>query len=232
MHKVLLVEDDPALAKLISEYLSEHEFSVTTIVRGDVVLKQLRGVAPDVIVLDLMLPGMSGMEVCRSVRQQSETPILILTARDDSHDQVLGLESGADDYVVKPVEPRVLLARLRTLLRRSVMDESKGGDADLVFGRLAISRQDRKVTWRREPVELTSSEFNLLLVLAGAAGTVLSRDAIMNQLRGIEFDGMNRSVDDAISKLRRKFEDGRGEPRRIKTVWGRGYLFSPSEWED
>jgi len=165
------------------------------------------------------------------LRQQSQClPILMLTARDDSHDQVLGLEMGADDYVTKPCEPRVLLARVRTLLRRSANEPRLDHDL-IVVGGLCIDLAERTVTWRGEPIELSGGEFNLLVVLARNAGVVLNRDRILQQLRGIEFNGTDRSVDVAISKLRRKFDDNAGEARKIKTVWGKGYLFSRVEWE-
>ncbi|MNP49540.1 Transcriptional regulatory protein OmpR [compost metagenome] len=155
----------------------------------------------------------------------------MLTARDDSHDQVLGLEMGADDYVTKPCEPRVLLARVRTLLRRSSLSEPLAVNDRILMGNLCIDLSERTVTWRAQPVELSSGEYNLLVVLARHAGEVLSRDQILQRLRGIEFNGTDRSVDVAISKLRRKFDDNAGEARKIKTVWGKGYLFSRSEWE-
>ena len=179
-----------------------------------------------------MLPGLDGLQVCRLLRADSASlPILMLTARDDSHDQVLGLEMGADDYVTKPCEPRVLLARVRTLLRRSSLIEPQVANDRIVIGNLCIDLSERNVTWRGQDIELSSGEYNLLVVLARHAGEVLSRDQILQRLRGIEFNGTDRSVDVAISKLRRKFDDCAGEARKIKTVWGKGYLFSRSEWE-
>lgn len=231
MPTILLVEDDSALAELIASYLQRNEFVVRVIARGDHVLDEYRRDKPDLVILDLMLPGLDGLQVCRQLRQQSQClPILMLTARDDSHDQVLGLEMGADDYVTKPCEPRVLLARVRTLLRRSANEPRLDHDL-IVVGGLCIDLAERTVTWRGEPVELSGGEFNLLVVLARNAGVVLNRDRILQQLRGIEFNGTDRSVDVAISKLRRKFDDNAGEARKIKTVWGKGYLFSRVEWE-
>ncbi|MDR0212231.1 MAG: response regulator transcription factor [Pseudomonas putida] len=232
MPNILLVEDDCALSELIASYLQRNGFSVSVIARGDLVLDQVRRDKPDLVILDLMLPGLDGLQVCRRLRGESQTlPILMLTARDDSHDQVLGLEMGADDYVAKPCEPRVLLARVRTLLRRSSVAEPHLESDRLLIGALCIDLAERTVTWRGLPVELSSGEFNLLVVLARNAGTVLSRDHILQHLRGIEFNGTDRSVDVAISKLRRKFDDNAGEARKIKTVWGKGYLFSRVEWE-
>ena len=227
MYRVMLVEDDARLAELVTEYLSGYEFAVDLVTRGDQALERFKTLSPDVVVLDLMLPGLDGMVVCRQIRELSEVPILILTAREDSYDEVSGLEQGADDFVNKPVQPRVLLARLRALMRRT---QAKGG-ADsrvLQFGSLRIVTTDRSVVWRGEPCVLSNTEYKLLLVLAEAAGRVLSRDALLKKMRGIEFDGLDRSIDNCISKLRRKFDDADSE--KIKTVWGEGYLFSPSAW--
>jgi DNA-binding response OmpR family regulator len=224
----MLVEDDARLAELVTEYLSGYEFAVDLVSRGDQALERFKTLSPDVVVLDLMLPGLDGMVVCRQIREMSEVPILILTAREDSYDEVSGLEQGADDFVNKPVQPRVLLARLRALMRRTA--QAKGGldTRVLQFGALRIVTTDRSVVWRGEPCVLSNTEYKLLLVLAEAAGRVLSRDALLKKMRGIEFDGLDRSIDNCISKLRRKFEDAESE--KIKTVWGEGYLFSPSAW--
>ena len=227
MYRVLLVEDDPRLAELVTEYLSGYEFSVDLVTRGDTALAHFRQNAPDIVVLDLMLPGMDGMVVCRQIREHSDVPILILTAREDSYDEVSGLEQGADDFVNKPVQPRVLLARLRALLRRTQARAAADSRA-LEFGGLRILTDDRSVTWRGQPCLLSNTEYKLLLVLAEAAGRVLSRDELLKKMRGIEFDGLDRSIDNSISKLRRKFDDNVSE--KIKTVWGEGYLFSPSAW--
>ncbi|MBQ5948432.1 response regulator transcription factor [Massilia sp. ST3] len=227
MYRVMLVEDDARLAELVTEYLSGYEFSVDLVTRGDAALDRFKELSPDVVVLDLMLPGLDGMVVCRQIREQSEVPILILTAREDSYDEVSGLEQGADDFVNKPVQPRVLLARLRALMRRT---QAKSGldTRVLQFGALRIATSDRSVVWRGQPCVLSNTEYKLLLVLAEAAGRVLSRDALLKKMRGIEFDGLDRSIDNCISKLRRKFDDVDSE--KIKTVWGEGYLFSPSAW--
>jgi two-component system OmpR family response regulator len=231
MYRVLLVEDDARLAELVTEYLSGYEFAVELVTRGDQALAGFQAFAPDVVVLDLMLPGLDGMVVCRQIRELSEVPILILTAREDSYDEVSGLEQGADDFVNKPVQPRVLLARLRALLRRTqpkTVPRSGQDSGELVFGALRIVGADRTVYWRDELCVLSNTEYKLLLVLAEAAGRVLSRDELLKKMRGIEFDGLDRSIDNCISKLRRKFDDAKSE--KIKTVWGEGYLFSPSAW--
>ncbi|HEY5801789.1 MAG TPA: response regulator [Burkholderiaceae bacterium] len=227
MFRVMLVEDDAKLAALIAEYLQAYEFALDIVPRGDIALAHFNATQPDIVVLDLMLPGLDGMLVCRQIRDISSVPILILTAREDSYDEVSGLEQGADDYVNKPVQPRVLLARLRALLRRA-KEVGDDENSDLAFGALQISRENRTVSWRGEAVTLNSTEYKLLLVLAEAAGHVLSRDDIFKKMRGIEFDGQDRSIDNSISRLRRKFNDDAAE--KIKTVWGEGYLFSPSAW--
>ena len=201
--KVLLIEDDDRLAQLVGEYLGNYEFAVEVVRRGDIAVAAVREHQPALVILDLMLPHMDGMEVCRRIRAFSRVPVLILTARVDTYDQVAGLEIGADDYVLKPIEPRLLVARARALLRRStpVMSTSEPvapRDDTLVFGELAISPPNRTVSWRGQPVDLKTAEFNLLLILARAAGTVLSRDDILKQLRGIEFDGLDRTVDSGI----------------------------------
>lgn len=232
MPTILLVEDDAALSELIASYLERNGYQVNVIARGDQVRARAKSNPPDLVILDLMLPGLDGLQVCRLLRTDSQSlPILMLTARDDSHDQVLGLEMGADDYVTKPCDPRVLLARVRTLLRRSSLTESSGTSDRIEIGNLLIDLSERVVTWRGKPIELSSGEYNLLVVLSRHAGEVLSRDQILQRLRGIEFNGTDRSVDVAISKLRRKFDDCAGEARKIKTVWGKGYLFIRSEWE-
>ncbi|MEN1835428.1 response regulator transcription factor [Pseudomonas lijiangensis] len=233
MTRIMLVEDDIALAELIASYLQRFEYDVTVVNRGDRALEGMHRLRPDLVILDLMLPGLDGLHVCRQLRDESPAlPIIMLTARDKSDDQILGLETGADDYVAKPCDPRVLLARIRTLLRRSLSSETRHDAQQIVLGRLLIDLAERQVKWRDQDVELSSGEYNLLLVLANQVGEVLSRDQLIQQLRGIEFNGIDRSVDVAISKLRRKFEDNPAEPRRIKTVWGKGYLLSRSEWDE
>lgn len=235
MHKLLLIEDDPRLASLVSEFLSRYGFDVHINGRGDTALNAFHRVRPDVIVLDLMLPGLDGLEVCRQIRKLAATPILMLTARVDTMDQITGLEIGADDYLPKPVEPRLLLARLRAVLRRGapapVVTEG-AAPAQLCFGRLCIDQLSRDVRWQDQLVELKTTEYNLLLVFARAPGEVLSRDHLMMQLRGVEFDGLDRSIDAGVSRLRKRFDDLALEPQKFKTVWGRGYLFNPYAWEE
>ena len=238
--RVMLVEDDARLAELVMEYLNGYEFAVELVTRGDEALARFQASAPDLVVLDLMLPGTDGMVVCRQLRAVSDVPILILTAREDSYDEVSGLEQGADDFVNKPVQPRVLLARLRALARRRLVAAPELATAPApatsvadatpvyVFGALRVVTADRSVVWRGQECILSNTEYKLLLVLVESSGRVLSRDALLKKLRGIEFDGLDRSIDNAISKLRRRFDDT--DSSKIKTVWGEGYLFSPSAW--
>ena len=236
--RVMLVEDDARLAALVMEYLNGYEFEVELVTRGDEALARFQASQPDLVVLDLMLPGTDGMVVCRQLRAVSDVPILILTAREDSYDEVSGLEQGADDFVNKPVQPRVLLARLRALARRRQAAlpvqaeapalEAPGAPPVYVFGALRIVTADRSVVWRGQECVLSNTEYKLLLVLVESSGQVLSRDALLKKMRNIEFDGLDRSIDNAISKLRRRFDDA--DSSKIKTVWGEGYLFSPSAW--
>ncbi|MBD8476313.1 response regulator transcription factor [Pseudomonas sp. CFBP 8770] len=233
MTRILLVEDDEALAELIASYLQRSDYDVSVVHRGDHVLAAMRRHAPDLVVLDLMIPGIDGLQVCRLIRQDNaELPIIMLTARHNSDDQILGLETGADDYVAKPCEPRVLLARIRTLLRRSAHAEHANEARLIVLGQLTLDLAERQVQWRSQRVDLSSGEYNLLVVLARHTGEVLSREQLIHELRGIEFNGIDRSVDVAISKLRRKFEENPSDPQRIKTVWGKGYMLSRREWDE
>lgn len=229
MWRVMLVEDDEKLAELVRDYLGAYEFVVDLVSRGDLALARFEATQPDLVVLDLSLPGLDGLVVCRQIRERSAVPMLILTAREDAFDEVSGLEQGADDYINKPVQPRLLLARLRALVRRAAVSGSKPANRDIVVGRLRVSRENHAVYWRDEQVELNQPEFKLLLALAESAGQVMSRNDLLLRMRGLEFDGMDRSIDNSVSRLRRKFDDPRGE--RIKTVWGEGYLLSPSAWE-
>ena len=192
---------------------------------------------PDLVVLDLMLPGEDGLSICRKVRPNYNGPILMLTARTDDLDQVLGLEMGADDYMSKPVRPRVLLARIRALLRRinehmeqsmenaSAQGAAAGNETRLVFNNLTVDSSMREAWLNDESIDLTSAEFDLLWLLSSNAGNVLSREEIFTALRGIEYDGQDRSIDVRVSRIRPKIGDDPVHPRRIKTVRSKGYLF-------
>ncbi len=224
--QILIVEDDQRLAELTQEYLQSNGLQLAIESDGARAAARILKEQPDLVVLDLMLPGEDGLSICRKVRGQFAGPILMLTARTDDMDEVLGLEMGADDYVCKPVRPRVLLARIRALLRRS-----EGGEAPvenqrrLEFGPLVIDSAMREAWLRGASVELTSAEFDLLWLLAANAGRILSREEIFTALRGIEYDGQDRSIDVRISRIRPKIGDDPMHPRLIKTVRSKGYLF-------
>jgi len=236
-HSILLVEDDQRLSALIAEYLEKQGLDVAVEYRGDQAVQRIIEQQPDLVILDLMLPGLDGLEVCRQVRPLYQSPILMLTARDEDVDQVVGLELGADDYVIKPVQPRLLLARVRALLRRAAgtanvpQEKSKVGySAIMDFERLQIHPAAREVTLDQDSVSLTTQEYDLLLLLANNAGVVLSRDAISEATAGIEYDGLDRSIDIRISRLRKLLEQDSGNPSGIKTVRGQGYLFVAQGW--
>ncbi|MGB1011858.1 MAG: response regulator [Thiolinea sp.] len=223
---LLLVEDDVRLASRMQEYLQPEGFVVNIEHRGDHALNRIQAEQPDLVILDVMLPGLDGMSVCRQVRPNYTKPILMLTAKDEDIDQVLGLELGADDYVIKPVKPRVLLARIRNLLRRCVADNEAGHSGSaLCFGELHIDPQSRTVTQAGNALPLTTQEFELLHLLAGEAGNTLSREQIFYRLSRGEYDGLDRSIDIRIARLRKLLGDDPANPRYIKTVRSQGYLF-------
>ncbi len=226
---VLLVEDDLRLAELVSHYLESNAFRVRTTARGDQVVDQVQRETPDLVILDLGLPGQDGFSICRQLRPRYANPILILTARDNDIDHVLGLELGADDYVIKPVEPRVLLARINALLRRS-RAQPRLEHASLRFGQLLINTVSRAVSLNGQPVALSSAEFDLLAYLAEHAGEIQSRATLFLHLCGREYDGVDRMLDVRISHLRRKLGEDADSSERIKTIWGQGYLFVPDAW--
>ncbi len=229
MSKILLVEDDARLAGLVQSFLVQHGFSVQQQGRGDAVAEHCKQFQPDLIVLDLMLPGLDGFGVCRQIRPWYKGPVLMLTAKQSDIDQVLGLELGADDYVIKPVEPRVLLARINALLRRTQVS-SNTEQQELAFGSLLLKQRSREAWFDSKMVDLTSYEFDLLWMLARHAGQTVRREAIHQQIIGREYDGLDRTVDVRVSHLRRKLGDNAEVPFRIKTVWGKGYLFVADAW--
>ena len=228
--RILIVEDDARLATLTREYLEGNGFQISIEGDGARAVERIFRENPDLIILDVMLPGEDGLSICRKVKMEKDIPILMLTARTDDMDQVVGLEMGADDYIAKPVRPRVLLARVRALLRRSEAQPSAADSADtqvvrLEFGDLIIDSSMREAWLNKESLELTSAEFDLLWLLASNAGRVLTREEIFTALRGIEYDGQDRSIDVRVSRIRPKVGDDPMHPRRIKTVRSKGYLF-------
>ena len=222
--RILIVEDDARLAELTCDYLESQGLAVAIQADGRRAVSQILAERPALVVLDLMLPGESGFAICKRVREHGyDGPILMLTARTDDLDQVQGLEMGADDYVCKPVRPVVLLARIRALLRRH---ETPTEEVQrLVFGSLELDHARLEASLGGERVELTGAEFDLLWLLALNAGRTLSREEIFTQLRGIEYDGQDRSIDVRISRIRPKLGDDPVTPRLIKTIRGKGYLF-------
>ena len=232
MKKILVVEDDKALSDLVSDFLESEGFHVKQEYRGDTVAKQVELFSPDLIVLDIMLPGKDGFTVCKELRPKYTGAVLMLTAKSTDFDQVLGLEIGADDYVIKPVEPRVLLARINALLRRGDLPNQKTESGEVTCGGLTVNRASRKVTLHGEAIELTSQEFDLLWLLSSHAGEIQNRDYIYKSVVGRDYDGLDRSVDVRVSRLRKKLKDDSDSPFRIKTIWGQGYLFVEDAWSE
>jgi len=237
---ILLVEDDIDLAEWIADYLMARDFKVTTCHRGDEAVNLISSLNPDIVLLDGMLPGMDGLDVCKTVRATFDNPIIMITARDEEIDEVLGLEMGADDYITKPVRARVLLARIRGLLRREEKSrveknlqksaEKHQANGVLKFNGLVISEQTRSVMLDEELIKVSSNEFDVLWFLASKAGQVVSRKELVSHFRGFDYDGFDRSIDLRISRLRKKLNDDSSEPFRIKTIWGKGYLFANDVW--
>lgn len=233
---ILVVEDDLELAEWMVEYLTAKDFRVTMTGRGDEAVTIIERQNPDLVLLDGMLPGMDGFDVCKTVRPGFTNPIIMLTARDEEIDEVLGLEMGADDYLTKPVRARVLLTRMRKLLQRqqqtAPLADSKTDDSPdrLQFSHLIIDRQARIVSLNGSKLKISSNEFDVLWLLAEQAGEIVSREELVRQLRGFDYDGFDRSIDLRISRLRKKLGDDPSEPYRIKTIWGKGYLFAKDAW--
>jgi len=224
--RILLIEDDPRLGEMVKNYLGAAGYDVAVAAKGMAGIALHGREAFDAIVLDLMLPDMDGLEVCRRIRTHADIPILMLTARGDAMDRVVGLELGADDYLPKPFEPRELLARLRAILRRA-KGERKA--EVLRFGRLEIDVDARQVRLDGETRSLTSYQFALLLVLARHAGRVMSRDSIMDHLKNERFEAFDRSIDVHVSRIRAAIEDDAKTPRRVITVRGAGYVFAKAQ---
>jgi DNA-binding response OmpR family regulator len=219
---ILIIDDDAKLNQLLKDFLKDFGYAVITATRPTKGLKKLQQVSPDLVILDIMLPEMDGFEVCRAIRQTSNIPIIMLTARGEVTDKVVGLELGADDYLAKPFEPRELVARIQSVLRRS---QQLSDNQILTFDRLTIDLDKRVALLDGLPVDLTTNEFAALALLARNAGKVLNRDQILQELRGMDCDAFNRSVDIAVSRLRQKLKDDPKSPEFIKTVWGSGYIF-------
>lgn len=226
---ILLVEDDVTLANWVSEYLIEQCFTVKHVARGDLVMSTLKNYKADIVLLDVMLPGLNGIEVCRLIREHSDIPIIMLTARADEFDEVIGLEAGANDYVIKPVRPRALLARIASALKINHSTPKKVNE--IHHGNLSINEEAKRVIFNGEEVELSTSLFSFLMFLATNAGQVIDRDTVFKALKGREYDGQDRRFDVMLSTLRKVFDDDPQKPQKFKTVWGKGYLFVADAWE-
>jgi two-component system phosphate regulon response regulator OmpR len=224
--RVLLVEDDARLATMVADYLGEAGFRVVVAATGQAAMQAIGTEGFDLVILDLMLPDADGLDLCRSIRARSDIPMLMLTARGDPLDRVVGLELGADDYLPKPFEPRELLARLRAILRRR---NTPASSDVLRFGRLEIDKGAREVRVDGQRKTMTSHQFALLLALAERAGRVLSREALMDLTKGASLEDFDRSIDVHISRLRAAIEDDPKRPRRILTLRGAGYVFAKEQ---
>ena len=227
MQKILLIDDDEKLGALLSNYFERFDLELIATTLPSVGLARLQSEQPDLVILDVMLPEQDGFEVCRTIRKSSSVPIIMLTARGEVTDRIVGLEIGADDYLPKPFEPRELVARIQNVLRRS-SGRAQDGD-ELVYKDLTVNVERQTVELEGESLELTTMEFQLLALLAANPGRTYSRDDILNELRGIDVQIFSRSVDILVSRLRQKLKDTAKQPRFIKTVWGTGYTFVGEE---
>ncbi|POP47164.1 two-component system response regulator RstA [Superficieibacter electus] len=238
MNKIVFVEDDPEVGALIAAWLGKHDFEVIIETRGDRAEEIILREAPDLVLLDIMLPGKDGMTICRDLRSQWQGPIVLLTSLDSDMNHILSLELGANDYILKTTPPAVLLARLRLHLRQHITTSSKPVTTALTphktmrFGTLTIDPINRQILLGSDNIVLSTADFDLLWELATHAGQIMDRDALLKNLRGVSYDGMDRSVDVAISRLRKKLQDSATEPYRIKTVRNKGYLFAPHAWDN
>ena len=239
MNKIVFVEDEPEVGSLIAAYLGRHDMDVIVEPRGDRAEEVVLRENPDLVLLDIMLPGKDGMTLCRDLRSQWQGPIVLLTSLDSDMNHILALEMGASDYILKTTPPAVLLARLRLHLRQHVARSEVPATASgltthkaLRFGTLTIDPANRQVLLSGDSIALSTADFDLLWELATHAGQIMDRDALLKNLRGVSYDGMDRSVDVAVSRLRKKLLDSATEPYRIKTVRNKGYLFAPHAWEN
>ncbi|WLI77263.1 two-component system response regulator RstA [Kosakonia sp. H02] len=238
MNKIVFVEDDPEVGALIAAYLGKHDMDVIVEPRGDRAEEVISRENPELVLLDIMLPGKDGMTLCRDLRKQWTGPIVLLTSLDSDMNHILSLEMGANDYILKTTPPAVLLARLRLHLRQRTSAATETAVPSLkqhktiTFGTLSIDPVNRQVLLAGVQVALSTADFELLWELATHAGQIMDRDALLKNLRGVSYDGMDRSVDVAISRLRKKLLDSATEPYRIKTVRNKGYLFAPHAWDN
>ncbi|MFM2280031.1 MAG: hypothetical protein RLZZ444_2262 [Pseudomonadota bacterium] len=231
MAEVLIIDDDTRLSAMLADYLQSAGFKTRTAATGDLGLQEIARRSPDAVILDVMLPDHDGFEICRRIRAGSSLPILMLTAKGEETDRIVGLELGADDYVPKPFSPRELAARLKAVLRRSNPQDSQSPQDILRFGRLEIDRGQRVVRVNGEEKTLTGYQFSLLLTLAEHPGRVLSREKLMDLTKGEELEAFDRSIDVHVSRIRAAIEADPKHPRRIITLRGAGYLFARNQDE-
>ena len=223
--KILLVDDDPNIRQLVDLYLEKEGFEVSMADRGDTALKLFHQSPPNLMLLDLMLPGMDGWQVCREVRKTSNIPIIMLTAKDETFDKVLGLELGADDYIVKPFDMKELVARIKAVLRRFQQPESGGENKELAFPGLTVNLSQYAVSFMGRELEMPPKELELLYFLASHPNQVFTREQLLEQVWGYDYFGDSRTVDVHVKRLREKLEGGEQMGWLIKTVWGVGYKF-------
>ena len=221
--KIMVVDDDPNIRELVRLYLEKEGFEVTCAERGDEAVKMFRASPPNLMLLDVMLPGMDGWQVCREVRKISNIPIIMLTAKDETFDKVLGLELGADDYIVKPFDMKELVARIKAVIRRFQVAEAP--EKELVFPGLTINISQYTVTYMGKPLEMPPREIELLYFLASHPGMVFTREQLLEQVWGYDYFGESRTVDVHVKRLREKLSGGEELGWQIKTVWGVGYKF-------
>jgi len=223
--KIILVDDEPEIVTLVRDYLSREGYSVLTAINGLEGMELIDREKPDLVLLDWMLPGISGLEICKRLRETSTIPIIMLTAKSEEIDRVLGLEFGADDYIVKPFSLRELAARIKTVLRRSAGVSQETASSVIIRGELSLDVSSHKVMKRGQEVFLTPTEFNILHLLSARPGTVYSRLQLLRQAMGEEYLYYERSIDTHVSNLRKKIEDNPSEPKYVETVFGVGYRF-------
>ncbi|MCP3952571.1 MAG: response regulator transcription factor [Desulfobacterales bacterium] len=222
LQNILVIDDDEKLNELLKSYLSDFGYKVFSATHPEKGLHLIRAQEPELVILDVMLPDMSGFEVCKRIRQDSDVPVIMLTARGELMDRVVGLELGADDYLPKPFEPRELVARIQTVLRRSVRVDASRVQK---YGPLKVDFPRRKAFINDRDIDLSTNEFTALSLLLRNIGKVMDRDQLMQELRGMDADAFNRTVDITMSRLRQKLGDDPKDPMFIKTVWGAGYVF-------
>ncbi|MCP4021541.1 MAG: response regulator [Desulfobacteraceae bacterium] len=224
-NKILIIDDDIKLIELLSDYLQENQFDIVYILNGLEALKEIEKTAPDLVILDIMMPGKDGLEVLKEIRAVHNLPVIMLTARGDDTDRIVGLEMGADDYLPKPFNPRELLARIKAILRRQHPAQEKINPLIIESNELTLNRASQTIEIKDTVIDLSTTEFNILEALMRNPNVILSRDQIMNLAMGRDFMAFDRSIDIHISKLRAKIETDPASPQRIKTIWGTGYMF-------